>query len=280
MTVHEPSVGNPLDAPLVSVVLTSYNYAVYLPQAVDSVLSQTYSNFELIAIDDGSTDESRDILSSYRDPRMRCEFQENSGQAAAWNRAFTLSRGELVLFLDSDDWWEPHKIELMVQFHRLLKGAYSILQHNLTVMRDGHEYPYRRTLQSGDCFAEMKATGNINFFVTSSGLGFPRRVLEALFPLPLALKISPDAFLTRTAFLSGPVFSIPLALGHLRLHGRNAGMTKGQAFHDRLRRDVIFPELNAFYRRNDIPFQFASPAHSAIRDVVQRLRRKGASLFH
>ena len=257
---------------LVTVIMTSYNYARYLRQAVDSVLNQSYGNFELIVVDDGSTDESRTILSSLIDRRIRCEFQENGGQGAAWNRAFSMSRGQLVLFLDSDDWWEHSKIERMLAFHELLGADYGVLQHNLTVYRDGTTYPYRRTLPSGDCFSQTKVTGNFSYFVTSSGLGFSRHVLEKIFPLPETLRISPDAYLTRTAFLYGIVFSIPEPLGYLRLHGNNAGMTQEMEFHERLRREVIFPELNAYYAKHSIPYTYPVKKPSRRTELVQAIR--------
>jgi len=257
--------------PLVSVILTSYNYAPYLRQAVDSVLGQTYENFELFAVDDGSTDGSPQVLESYSDPRMHVICQKNGGQASAWNRAYLQSKGELILFLDSDDWWEPAKIERMVAIHLAMQRGYAVLQHDLTVFRDGNEYPYRRILPSGDCLSEMRQTGRISFFVTSSGIGIPRWVAEKVFPVPEALRISPDAFLTRAAFVFGPVMSIPESLGHLRLHGGNAGMTQEQEFHENLRRETIFPALNEFYRKHSVAYEFKAPPRQ---NAVMRLARK------
>lgn len=248
-----------MDHPLVTVILTSYNYGAFVRKAVDSVLGQTYKNFELIAVDDGSKDDSPDILNSYSDARMRVICQVNGGQASAWNNAYRVSRGELIFFLDSDDWWEPTKLELVVRAHLASSKSHALLQHNLTVLRDGKEYPYRRILPTGDCFEEMKATGRISFFVTSSGLCVPRWVTEKIFPVPESLRISPDAFLTRTAFLFGPVVSLPDCLGNLRLHGQNAGMTQTQEFHENLRRETIFPALNAYYRDHGISYQYTNP---------------------
>lgn len=259
--------------PFVSVILTSYNYARFLRQAIDSVLSQTYGNFELIVVDDGSVDKSREILSTYTDPRMIVKIQQNSGQAASWNNAFAVAKGELVLFLDSDDYWRADKIEYMVKCHHLLGGKYGVMQHNLTSVREGKEYPYRRTLRTGDCFEEMRVTGNISYFVTTTGLAFSRDVLKEIFPLPISLRISPDAFLTRAAFTFGHVFSVPEQLGYLRLHGNNAGMTQEQSFHDELRRNVIFPELNAFYQKRSIAYQFVAPKPKVGQNIFAYLRK-------
>ncbi len=255
----------------VSVIVTSYNYAPYVRQAIDSVLAQTFEGFQLIVVDDGSKDDSLDILNSYSDSRMRVISQENSGQATAWNRAYKHCTGDLIFFLDSDDWWIPTKLEKMVKMYEASGNAYAVLQHNLTVLRDRIEYPYRRILPSGDCFSDMKATGRISYFVTSSGLCLPRWVCEKIFPIPEELRISPDAYLTRTAFVYGSVLSVPDCLGYLRLHGQNAGMTQGQEFHDNLRRDKIFPALNSFYRTHSIDYEYKNAPPST---MLSRVRSK------
>jgi glycosyltransferase involved in cell wall biosynthesis len=269
MTHPDLSPSLPAPAPRVTVIVTSYNYAPFVRAAIDSVLDQPYGDFELIVVDDGSSDDSPAILKSLRDPRLFVQLQANRGQAAAWNAAFEKARGELVMFLDSDDYWLPEKISSVVAAHDLLGGRYGLIQHNLMVERGGQRYLYRRTLRSGDCFGHMRATGDFNFFVTTSGLAFSAAVLRKIFPLPEQLRISPDAYLTRTAFVYGPVFSLPQPLAVLRLHGNNAGMLQGQAFHDALRAEKIFPALNAYYREHGIDYQFALPRPS----WVQRVRR-------
>ena len=90
---------------VVTVILSSYNYGRFLGQAIDSVFSQTHTHFELIVVDDGSADHSREVLAAQTDPRVAVLLQENRGQACAWNRAYAQSTGELIFFLDSDDWW-------------------------------------------------------------------------------------------------------------------------------------------------------------------------------
>src|SRR5215469_12425788 len=89
-------------APLVSIIITSYNYRRYLPDAIDSALNQTYPNTEVIVVDDGSTDNSREVIAGY-DGRIVPVLKENGGQASAFNAGFELSRGDVICFLDSDD---------------------------------------------------------------------------------------------------------------------------------------------------------------------------------
>jgi glycosyltransferase involved in cell wall biosynthesis len=90
------------ESPRVSVVVPSYNHARYLEAAIESVLAQDYPQVELIVIDDGSTDGSRDVLEKYRG-RFRCEAQPNQGQAFTVNRGWRLSRGEILAYLSADD---------------------------------------------------------------------------------------------------------------------------------------------------------------------------------
>lgn len=100
--------------PKVSVIIPSYNSAKYLSEAIDSALNQTFKDFELIVVDDGSTDNTAEILSKYGN-KIRCFSQENKGVSAARNRGIRESKGEYIAFLDSDDIWLPKKLELQMQ---------------------------------------------------------------------------------------------------------------------------------------------------------------------
>lgn len=103
------------DKPLVSVVIATYNLAAYVPLAIQSVLDQDYSNIEVIVIDDGSTDGTRNAVKPYlNDARVRYLFQDNRGQAAAKNYGVRQSHGDYVAFLDGDDMWAPEKLELQM----------------------------------------------------------------------------------------------------------------------------------------------------------------------
>ena len=102
------------EEPLVSVVIPTYNGAVYLSTAIESVLAQTYTPMECIVIDDGSTDDTPAIIASFG-PRIRGMSQTNAGFARARNRGARLARGELISFLDHDDCWRPTKVKRQVQ---------------------------------------------------------------------------------------------------------------------------------------------------------------------
>src|ERR1700686_241166 len=103
--------------PKVSIIIPNYNHARYLRKRMDSVLGQTFQNFELILLDDCSTDESRSILLEYAtDPRVRIDFNEkNSGSTfRQWNKGVRLAHGEYVWIAESDDYADPHLLERLV----------------------------------------------------------------------------------------------------------------------------------------------------------------------
>lgn len=95
--------------PSVSVIITTYNRANLVSRAIDSVLNQTYKDFELIIIDDGSTDNTKSLIDSYlqKDKRIVYFYQENKGWPSALNKGIELSKGEYIAFLDSDNEWLP-----------------------------------------------------------------------------------------------------------------------------------------------------------------------------
>ena len=100
----------------VSVVVPTYNGAALLVETLDSIFAQTFGDFELIVVDDGSTDETPDRLASIDDPRLRVVRQANAGVGAARNRGIDESAGPLVAFCDHDDLWTPGKLAAQVEF--------------------------------------------------------------------------------------------------------------------------------------------------------------------
>ncbi len=99
----------------ISIVIPTYNRASFLKEAIDSVLSQTYRNFELIVVDDNSTDDTPKLLSSYGE-KIKVIKKANKGPSAARNRGIKAAKGGWIAFLDSDDVWKPGKLEKQVQF--------------------------------------------------------------------------------------------------------------------------------------------------------------------
>lgn len=116
---------------LVSIIMPSYNTANFISESIRSVIAQTYTDWELIIVDDCSTDRTDEVVASFRDSRIRYfKNEKNSGAALTRNRALREARGEWIAFLDSDDLWEPEKLERQIAF---MNG------HNYTLSFTGYE---------------------------------------------------------------------------------------------------------------------------------------------
>ena len=97
--------------PIISVVLVTYNHEKYVAEAVQSILGQTFDNFELIIINDGSTDETEKVIKSFNDARIKYVYQHNQGPSAAINAGTELACGKYVMFMSGDDVSHPERME-------------------------------------------------------------------------------------------------------------------------------------------------------------------------
>jgi glycosyltransferase involved in cell wall biosynthesis len=102
------------DKELVSVIIPVYNCELYLAEAIESVFNQTYRPIEVIIVDDGSTDKSADVASSYKE--IHYIYQSNQGTAVARNSGLAAAQGEFIAFMDADDRWVPHKLRMQVEY--------------------------------------------------------------------------------------------------------------------------------------------------------------------
>lgn len=266
------------EQPLVSVLLTSYNYARYVRDAIRSVFEQTYPAIECIIVDDGSTDGSpgviRDAIAS-APARTELILQQNRGQAAALNAAFARARGDLVALLDSDDSWRPEKIARMAAFIREHPDG-GVFQHQLD---DGCGAYKQEALLNADIYEEWRALGRVNtaarrdivsVFLPSSGLMFRKEALDRVFPIPESLISCPDAYLTRTACVYGPLYSCPDVLGTWRRHGGNAGGS-GRFTFRKFWVPVVMPAINRFYETHDVPVRFVYSPFGVLREPPRRI---------
>lgn len=104
------------EGPIVSVIIPSYNRAATLPRAINSIFSQSIDNFEIIVVDDGSTDNTEEVIREYNDDRIRyIPHETNRGQGAARNTCLRNARGEFISYLDSDDEFTPFHLEIAVK---------------------------------------------------------------------------------------------------------------------------------------------------------------------
>lgn len=216
---------------LVSVVIDNYNYADYLGEAIDSALEQTWSELEVIVVDDGSTDDSRDIIAAYGD-RVRAVLQSNGGQAAAFNAGVAQARGDIICFLDSDDVWFPHKVERVVAAFRKHPEA-AWLRHRLQLVdatREplGSSVPHIRGVRVRTPVPIAFVEGC--YPVPTSALAMKADLVRRIFPIPVAtpahggfpgvdLKRDADAWVAFSAAATGAAFlSVGEDLGLYRRH--------------------------------------------------------------
>ena len=219
-------------AVLVSVLIPNYNYARFLPEAIDSVLAQTYSRIEPIVVDDGSTDSSRDVIASY-DHRLVSVFKENGGLTSALNAAFERSTGDLISFLDADDAFEPEKIDSVVAAARRVPQAY-LIHHQMQIVDENGKAmhrPFPARVPDGDIRALVARTGGWFPRPVMSGLTFTRAYAQRLFPMPEEQHffdrgrshVLPvfETYLAGPAALLAPVAGIQAPLSRYRVHKKN-----------------------------------------------------------
>ena len=123
--------------PRVSVIIPTYNRLDYVQEAIDSVLAQTYTDYELIVVDDGSTDGTGDTLKARYGDRIRYLWQENQGWPAARNHGVSIAQGEYIAQLDSDDLWLPEKLVRQVPVLDACPEAVLVFSHVMQIDAEG-----------------------------------------------------------------------------------------------------------------------------------------------
>ncbi|CAM1348076.1 glycosyltransferase [Tenacibaculum insulae] len=215
----------------VSVLINNYNYGKFIGYAIRSVLKQKYKDLEIIVYDDGSTDDSLDVLKSFGNDIVLISEDNYGGkpsvnQANAIERAFSVSSGEIVFLLDSDDVFLENKINKVVSvFKEELEVV--CVQHTFKLINEKGEglKERKRPILSGVNLPEaMFFTGSFGYFFSqTSSLAFRRSFLEGFLPFDKAnfLMQWPDIRLTRNAMYCGDVKTLQLDLGGYRVHGSN-----------------------------------------------------------
>ncbi|WP_017324170.1 glycosyltransferase [Synechococcus sp. PCC 7336] len=204
---------------LVSVMISNYNYGQYIGQAIDSVLAQTYPHVELIVVDDGSVDGSRQAIASYGD-RLTAIFQDNSGQGPAFTAGIERSRGDIICLLDADDYFHPQKVARVVEAFARHPEWVQLSHGRVTVDKDGGKMGRDPTFfNRGDVRSLLLQYGRYAWAVTSA-LSYRRWVLETVAPIPARPKAA-DTYLTATVPFFGEVGAIADPLMYRRQHGNN-----------------------------------------------------------
>jgi glycosyltransferase involved in cell wall biosynthesis len=210
-------------APLVSIVVDNYNYARFLPRSVGSALAQTYPLVEVVVVDDASTDGSQEIIQGFGHRVTPVLKAVNAGHGAAFNSGFAASRGEIVLFLDADDYLYPQAVEFVV---REFAPGVAKVQYRLDLVdaagRIVDSFPAPEVqFDSGDVTPLLLSTGRYQGTVTA-GNAFSRDALDDILPMPAErFRQGADGYVCTLAPLFGTVRSIEQRLGAYVQHGAN-----------------------------------------------------------
>jgi glycosyltransferase involved in cell wall biosynthesis len=214
---------------LMSIVIVNYNYDRYIADAIDSALEQSYSSLEVVVVDDGSTDASREIIGRYG-KRISTVFQPNAGQGAAYNAGWRAARGEFVLFLDSDDVLVPDAIaKVVAAFEQsdAIKVQFYLAQVDGALKSLGYLLPS----YGFSSIPPREQIAKYGYYVSppASGNAFRKCFLDEIMPItdePM-YRGAADGYTTGLAGIGGRIVSIEETLGYYRIHGTNQGGESG-----------------------------------------------------
>ncbi|MBA3402674.1 MAG: glycosyltransferase [Actinobacteria bacterium] len=217
---------------MISLVVNNFNYAEFVAEAIESALAQRGAETEVIVVDDGSTDGSRDVIRRYGD-RVRTLLKENGGQASAFNSGFRASRGEIVIFLDADDTLLPDTAARITEVFTRRPGTAKV--HYPLEMVDQKGRPTGFTipaphiqLPEGDLRERVLRSPADVTYPPTSGNAFSANCLKRILPMPESeYRTSADVYLVNLASLLGPVGRLTELGGRYRVHGRNAHFRPG-----------------------------------------------------
>jgi glycosyl transferase family 2 len=223
-----------LDAPLVSCIIPAYNYANYLPAAIDSALAQDYpaDRLEIIVVDDGSTDDTPAVLAAY-EGRVRTIRQENGGLNAATTTGLEAATGQLLTFLDADDFWRPDRTRLLVDALRaapaagIAYGDMEVIDADGATMAPSFRWAAGLQSPSGRVF-EPLFIGN---FISAGAMMVRAELASSFQPIP-SFAAYQDWWIATQVARVADVVAIPQPVNVYRYHGAN--MNLGVEAGDRL----------------------------------------------
>jgi glycosyltransferase involved in cell wall biosynthesis len=204
----------------VSVIIPTYNRAHLVCEAIDSVLGQTFTDYEIIVVDDGSKDETQKCLKQRYYDRIRYVYQTNAGRSAARNKGVELAAGRYVAFLDSDDVWLRAKLERMIPF--MMDGGFDFAGHKYDYLRDGlrvsNDHAYGPLTPGGLVERPRHAMLSGTFFQTSTYV-CTRDLFQRSGGFATCVEAAEDTLWAWQASTLGRTGFLPETLSLFRLHG-------------------------------------------------------------
>lgn len=211
----------------VDIVINNYNYGAFLEQAIESACGQTYDPVTVIVVDDGSTDDSRQILERNRS-RVEVVLKENGGQASALNLGMEHCEGDVVLFLDADDVLDPDAASRVAASFAADPSVAKVQFRMDVIDAAGNptgavKPPSHLSMPSGDVRRSELAFPFDLTWLATSGNAFRSELLRRIFPIPEPeYRICADWYLVHLTALLGPVVSLEEIGASYRLHGANS----------------------------------------------------------
>jgi glycosyltransferase involved in cell wall biosynthesis len=257
----------------VSVLIDTYNHERFIEQAIVSALEQDFppSEREIIVVDDGSTDRTPEIVKKF-EPRVRLLRKENGGQASAFNAGIPECQGEIIAFLDGDDWWAPGKLQA-VTGALASDASVGLVGHGITeVFSDGRQHT--ELLREVPRFRIDSIDGARAFRLRKSFLGTSRMtlrsdVLRKIGKVPEALRIEADEYLFTLAGLFSDVMILRESLTFYRLHESNAFLVSSGSTEALRRKQQVLEELAKSLQRKLAEQQLEGPIASIIVESVK-----------
>jgi len=220
-----------MSKPFVSALIDTYNQEEFIEEAIKSVLEQDFpaSETEIVVVDDGSTDRTAEIVRKFA-PRVRLLSKSNGGQGSAFNAGIPETRGEIVAFLDGDDWWAREKLTAIAEVFRAEPGV-GLVGHGISdVYLDGRSY--KQVLREGcrfrlDSPEEAKRFRLRRGFLGTSRMAYRREILQRIGNVPEALRFEADEYLFTLAGFFADVVILREALTFYRIHDKNLFQMSG-----------------------------------------------------
>jgi glycosyltransferase involved in cell wall biosynthesis len=257
--------------PLISVIMPVYNGEKFIRETIDSVLNQTYQNFEFIIVNDGSIDSTRQIISSYDDKRIvPLNLTRNQGVSNARNMGTDLSKGEFIAFCDADDLYDPGRLQTQLDF-LICNPSVDVCGSYFIVFEDGQEKLIEHPITdrdikehffTGNCIGQPSVMGKSGVFRT--------------YKYNPELQASEDYDLWTRMATGGVVFAnVPQPLVKYRLHPAQASKTKGRLLH--VTSKTVCTNYTLAYLNNDIISGYSRATETSLADFKRFIAELSAA---
>ena len=220
-----------MSKPVVTVLIDTYNHERFIEEAIASVLEQDFphAEMEIIVVDDGSTDRTPEIVRKF-EPQLRLIRKPNGGQASAFNAGIPEARGEIVAFLDGDDWWAKNKLSRVVDA-MANDPSLGIVGHGIVVVHRDGKYQ-AETLSKGFDFQANSLEGahllrRRGCFLGTSRMAIRSGLLRRIGPVPEAIPVQADEYLSTLASALAKARILREPLTYYRYHDANAFQFSG-----------------------------------------------------